>query len=85
MRTRGEDPQPGDLYFRVKDGVAIHVEIIEEVLSPKFYISIGASGGGPDVHTLDDAIKANAFIKRRRPVMDEAAVLCRLPADINPA
>lgn len=84
QRPRGEDPQAGDLYFRLKGGVAVHVEIIEEVLSPKFYISIGASGGGPDVRTIEDAIKANAFIKRRRPAMGDDVVLCRLPADITP-
>jgi hypothetical protein len=54
-------PAAGRLVFWQNDqGHCIHVELcINETLA------IGASGGGPFVRCLDDAIKYNAFIKIR--------------------
>jgi len=53
-------PYEGCLAFWLKNGVARHVEVCIDSLH-----TIGASGGGRHVKTLDDAIRHNAFIKIR--------------------
>lgn len=61
MFTKTKKPAAGDLVFwRNKKGDIIHVEIC---LSRE--LSIGASGGGPTVKNVKQAIKQNAFIKIR--------------------
>ena len=53
-------PYKGCLVFFMRDGRAYHVEVcINE------YQTTGASGGGSRTKTVQDAIKHNAFIKRR--------------------
>ena len=54
--------KPGCWAFKLNEaGTAIHVELVSR--NPA--IAIGASGGGPHVKTIDDAIRDNAFIKPR--------------------
>lgn len=53
-------PYEGCLIFWVRSGKSYHVET-----AINKYQMIGASGGGSDVKTRQDAIKKNAFIKRR--------------------
>ena len=53
--------QPGDLVFRMQNGLAVHVGI---VIDPTSHY-IAAEGGGRSVKTLGDAIRLNAFIKVR--------------------
>jgi len=56
-----QKPYAGCLVFnRNAAGVAIHVEICINHLQ-----TIGASGGGSHVKTREDAIKYNAFVKKR--------------------
>lgn len=55
--------KPGCLVFWMNGDTATHIEMIIEV-SPQVFL-IGASGGGPEVLTEGDAIKANAFVKIR--------------------
>lgn len=53
-------PYGGCLVFFMKDGKAYHVEV-----AINKYQTIGASGGGSKTKTVQDAIRDNAFIKRR--------------------
>lgn len=58
---RRDEPEYGSLCFWFdKHGIAIHVAVC---INEDSYI--GAEGGGRHVKTLEDAIKANAFIKLR--------------------
>lgn len=59
-----KDVRPGDLafWFGSKSTKIVHVEIVVCV-NP--LLSIGASGGGSKTLTVKDAIKHNAFVKRR--------------------
>lgn len=59
--------EPGGLVFWLDDsGKAVHVEMVVFVDPDDDRIySMGASGGGASVKTIDDAIKANAFVKVR--------------------
>jgi cell wall-associated NlpC family hydrolase len=53
-------PYKGCLAFFMRDGKAYHVEVCINK-----YQTIGASGGGSRTKTVQDAIRDNAFIKRR--------------------
>jgi hypothetical protein len=53
-------PYEGCLVFFMRNGTAYHIEI-----AINKYQTIGASGGSSSVKTVQDAIKQNAFIKRR--------------------
>jgi cell wall-associated NlpC family hydrolase len=53
-------PYAGCLVFFIREGRAYHVEIVINK-----YQTIGASGGGSKTKTREDAIRHNAFIKRR--------------------
>lgn len=53
-------PYDGCLVFFMRNGKAYHVEIAIN----KFQ-TIGASGGGSNIKTVQDAIKHNAYVKRR--------------------
>ena len=53
-------PYEGCLVFFMRDGKAYHVEVCINK-----YQTVGASGGGSRTKTVQDAIKHNAFIKRR--------------------
>lgn len=55
-----ETPYQGCLVFWLKDGKAIHVEIVIDD-----YHTVGASGGGSRTMTREDAVKHNAFVKMR--------------------
>jgi cell wall-associated NlpC family hydrolase len=56
------DARGGCFVFWLNDtGRAIHVEMVAK--HPQ--ISIGASGGGSRVRSVQDAIRANAFVKAR--------------------
>jgi len=61
------DPIPGCLVFWLNTaGKAVHVEICLRGRTPYGQaLAIGAKGGGSTTHTVDDAIKQNAFIKVR--------------------
>jgi cell wall-associated NlpC family hydrolase len=62
-------PDSGDLVFwENSNHKVVHVEI---VLNRE--LSLGASGGGSFVRTVDDAIKYNAFVKIR-PITSRAGV-----------
>lgn len=54
---------PGCLVFWFKDGKAIHVEMITEIIGEKVFTT-GASGGGSQTRTQADAIQHNAYIKK---------------------
>lgn len=56
-------PYPGCLVFWFRDGKAIHVEMITEVID-KLIFTTGASGGGSQTRTQSDAIQHNAYIKK---------------------
>lgn len=56
--------RPGVLAFWGITGRATHVEMIFAV-NDGVILTVGATGGGRKVKTLDDAIKANAYIKIR--------------------
>jgi hypothetical protein len=53
-------PYAGCLIFFMRDGKAYHVEVCINK-----YQTTGASGGGSRTKTVQDAIRHNAFIKRR--------------------
>ena len=55
-------PKAGDVIFWMN---AAHNDIVHVEIILNDEMSIGASGGGSRVKTLQDAIKANAFIKKR--------------------
>ncbi len=58
---RRDEPKCGDLCFWFdRHGIAVHVAVC---INEDSYI--GAEGGGSHVKTIEDAIKANAFIKIR--------------------
>ena len=61
-----EDPQPGTMLFWGKMGAAVHVEMVIAKIGDQIF-TIGASGGGSQVKTKQDAIAANAFVKIRVP------------------
>ena len=62
---------PGVLVFWGSAEKATHVEMVFAV-NDRSILTVGASGGGRNVKTLKDAIKANAYIKirplRRSPI-----------------
>lgn len=62
-------PRRGGLVFFGKNGVATHVEIC---LNNS--LSLGASGGGKNTVTVEDAMRDNAFIKVR-PITSRSDVL----------
>ena len=57
------NPYPGCLVFWFKDGKAIHVEMITEIIQDMIFTT-GASGGGSKTRTQADAIQHNAYIKK---------------------
>lgn len=59
--------QPGDLIF-YKDslGKVVHVEAVYAIVDGTLF-SIGASGGGSKVTTVEAAVAANAFVKVHQP------------------
>lgn len=56
-------PYPGCLAFWFRDGKAIHVEMITEIIQDLVFTT-GASGGGSATKTQSDAIQHNAYIKK---------------------
>ncbi len=58
------DPQPGCLMFWGTRDRATHIEMVIGRNTTETY-TIGASGGGSKIKTIDDAIKYNAFVKIR--------------------
>lgn len=60
-RDRPADrPRPGCLAFWMKDGKAVHVELVVDE-----FFTIGASGGGSSTTSEEAAAAANAFVKMR--------------------
>jgi len=53
-------PYGGCLAFVLRDGRIGHVELLIDDLH-----TIGAAGGGPQTHTVADAIRQNAYVKIR--------------------
>jgi hypothetical protein len=56
-------PRPGCLVFWFRNGKAIHVEMVTEVIYDNVYVT-GASGGGSKTKTREDAIHQNAYVKK---------------------
>lgn len=59
-------PGPGSLAFWFQDGIAEHCAIcIDRVMT------IQASGGGPEVKTLDEAVRRRAYVMYKRVDIDK--------------
>jgi len=59
---RPANPKPGDLVFWASSS-GNRIRHVEIAVSDE--LSIGASGGGSGVRTVDDAVRENAYIKIR--------------------
>lgn len=64
---------PGVLVFWGKNDKATHVEMIVNILDGEI-LTIGASGGGRNTKTREDAIRDNAYIKVR-PIRSDPLML----------
>ena len=68
MKDQGWNPpdelHPGCLVFWGSNGKATHVEMVVGVSNTQSW-TIGASGGGSGVRTVDDAIRLSAWVKVR--------------------
>jgi hypothetical protein len=72
--------QPGMLVFWARpDGSIRHVELVYDILTDGTTVTIGASGGGPHVKTLADAVAANAFVQVRALAPDWVAAVDIFP------